>query len=56
MIQTAKKLKSSSGRAVNTSTPVGVTNSVCSHCADSLWSLVTAVQPSVITLYDYCLR
>src|SRR3990172_4818227 len=31
---------------VNTSCPVSVTSTVCSHCADKLWSLVTMVQPS----------
>ena len=31
---------------VNTIGPVGVTHSMCSHCADRLWSLVTTVQPS----------
>ena len=31
---------------VKTSNPVGVTSTVCSHCADREWSLVTTVQPS----------
>ena len=35
---------------VNTSTPVSVTATICSHCADSLRSLVTTVQPSGSTL------
>ena len=38
--------KSSSRRAVNTSQPVAVTSSVCSHCADSLPSAVRTVHPS----------
>src|SRR4029079_1905499 len=31
---------------VSTSNPAGVTATVCSHCAERLWSLVTMVQPS----------
>jgi hypothetical protein len=31
---------------VRTSKPLSVTATVCSHCADRLWSLVTMVQPS----------
>jgi hypothetical protein len=31
---------------VSTSCPAGVTRTVCSHCAERLWSLVTMVQPS----------
>src|SRR5260221_4616290 len=31
---------------VSTSCPDGGTSTVCSHCADRLWSLVTIVQPS----------
>src|ERR1022692_2891135 len=31
---------------VRTSYPASVTRTVCSHCADSDWSLVTTVQPS----------
>ncbi len=34
------------GDRVSTSTPSAVTAIVCSHCADSLRSLVTTVQPS----------
>ena len=34
------------GEKVNTSTPFGVTPTVCSNCADSERSRVTAVQPS----------
>ena len=35
---------------VSTSTPVSVTATMCSHCAESLRSLVTTVQPSGSTL------
>ena len=48
--QAFRKLKSSSLRAVSTSTPVSVTSRVCSHWAERLRSLVTAVQPSRSTL------
>src|SRR5690606_1609004 len=37
------------GEWVNTSTPVSVTPTVCSNCADSSRSRVTAVQPSEST-------
>ena len=40
----------SPGDSVSTSTPVSVTAIMCSHCADSLRSLVTTVQPSGSTL------
>ncbi len=40
----------SPGDRVSTSTPVSVTATMCSHCADSLRSLVTTVQPSGSTL------
>ncbi|MCY1437261.1 hypothetical protein D9M71_534170 [compost metagenome] len=40
----------SPGERVSTSTPVSVTAIMCSHCADSLRSLVTTVQPSGSTL------
>src|SRR5579871_1943953 len=39
----------SSSRKVKTSTDESVTRTVCSHCADSLRSLVTAVHPSAKT-------
>src|ERR1051325_8991986 len=32
--------------SVKTSKPSSVTATVCSHCAERLWSLVTMVQPS----------
>src|SRR6185437_8092936 len=32
--------------SVSTSYPVSLTSTVCSHCADRLWSFVTTVQPS----------
>src|SRR5690242_18131322 len=35
-----------SGQGVRISKPSSVTATVCSHCADSEWSLVTTVQPS----------
>ena len=34
--------------SVRTSKPSAVTSTVCSHCAERLWSLVTMVQPSAI--------
>lgn len=37
--------------SVNTSTPSSVTATMCSHCADSLRSLVTTVQPSGSVLW-----
>src|SRR5260221_6475556 len=36
----------SAALSVSTSKPTSVTRIVCSHCADSDWSLVTTVQPS----------
>src|SRR5690606_13050577 len=36
----------SAAPSVSTSKPSAVTSTVCSHCADSEWSLVTTVQPS----------
>ncbi len=40
----------SAGDSVSTSTPSSVTATMCSHCAESLRSLVTTVQPSGSTL------
>ncbi|MNM84805.1 hypothetical protein D3C81_969050 [compost metagenome] len=40
----------SAGDSVSTSTPSSVTAIMCSHCAESLRSLVTTVQPSGSTL------
>ena len=42
-VLTQRQEKSSSPRRVNTSTPSTVTRHVCSHWAESLWSLVTTV-------------
>src|SRR5690606_11137154 len=42
----AHRSLSSPGRRVRISTPSAVTATVCSHCAESLRSLVTTVQPS----------
>ena len=41
---------------VSTSTPLSVTATVCSHCADRLWSLVTMVQPSASSRMPACRR
>ena len=40
------QISPSSARSVRTSQPSSVTSTVCSHCAERLWSLVTTVQPS----------
>ncbi len=47
--QPSRKERSSSVRRVSTSTPVAVTSRVCSHWAERLLSLVTAVQSSLRT-------
>ena len=39
-------VRAPSAPSVSTSTPASVTSTVCSHCADSEWSLVMTVQPS----------